>query len=565
MVESARSLGSLAPDVHAFDASEAGPSAPESLPRPPQPVSAAGAATSRAPDLPGWQIAAAFVVFAAITVIPVVLHPLPPISDYINHLSRMHVMAVLGSDSDLTRFYQVKWQIIPNLMMDMIVPNLVRFMNVYVAGQTYTIASFVLIMSGAFALNRQLYGRWSVLPLVAFPLLYNHVFLVGTMNYVFGIGLSLWALATWIALRERHPALRLTVSSLFVVALFFCHLAVLGIYGLGLLAFELCRLWRSAERPLRVRLVDFVATGLPFLPVVPLLMMSPTWGLRADMFWEAYGKINGLLYVVDVYSNAVALLLAAAVAIAAGYALYCRALRFHAFGVVLLAVGAVVYVAMPRVMFDTYMADQRLPISLAFMVIACAQLDFDRLGLHRTLPRYGVVAALLLLLAVRTSEVQMAWTALSPTIESFRQSVGLINRGAKVLVAYADPNGGDDVRDLGLVHAACLAVIERSALVTTVFTVTGKQILHARADYRGRVDTRDGSPPTVAKLLRVADRVDPNNDYWRRWTHDYDYLYVLFTKPGYKNPDPARLMPVFAGKRFMLYRIESAPIAVAGK
>src|SRR5262245_31114409 len=51
-------------------------------------------------------------------------------------------------------------------------------------------------------------GHWSVLPLIAFPLLYNDVFLVGTMNYLFGIGLSLWALATWVALRERAMILR---------------------------------------------------------------------------------------------------------------------------------------------------------------------------------------------------------------------------------------------------------------------------------------------------------------------------------------------------------------------
>ncbi|HMH63406.1 MAG TPA: hypothetical protein VK561_19280, partial [Bradyrhizobium sp.] len=48
--------------------------------------------------------------------------------------------------------------------------------------------------------------------------------------------------------------------------------------------------------------------------------------------------------------------------------------------------------------------------------------------------------------------------------------------------------------------------------------------------------------------------------YWRRWTSDYDYLYVLFTDPDYENPDPARLTPIYAGERFMLYRINPHPI-----
>jgi hypothetical protein len=452
------------------------------------------------------------------------------------------------------------------------------------------IASFVLILSGTFALNRQLHGRWSVLQLAAFPLLYNYVFLVGTMNYVSGIGLSLWALVAWIALRERNLVLRLTASALFVAALFFCHLYALGTYGLGLLAFELHRLWISSSlswdrgRPARVfskeqgeaggtppvralpaRLFDFVATGLPFLPVLPLMMMSPTWGLRSEIGWEWAGKIDGLLYVINVYSSAIGALLAGVLAAAVGFLLYHRALRFHAFGFVLLALGALMYMAMPRVIFDTYMADQRLPISLAFMVIACAQLDLRRLGLRHPFVRQGVVAVLFLLLAVRVLEVQTVWASLSPGAASFRESVALIDRGAKVMVAYADPDGGDNVRNLGLVHAACLAIIERSALVTTVFTVVGKQVLHVRADYRDRVDTQDGSPPTIENLLRVSTQVASGDDYWRRWTTDYDYLYVLFTGARHENPDPARLTPIFAGEKFMLYRIENAQIADAGR
>src|SRR5262245_61863311 len=193
-------------------------------------------------DLTDRQIAVLFAVLAAITVIPIILYPWPPLTDHINHLSRMHIIATIGSDPDLSKFYDVNWQIIPNLMMDIIIPPLQRLVNVYVAGQVYTILSFVLIIAGTLALNRQLFGRWSVLPLIAFPLLYNNVFLVGTMNYIFGMGLALWAMTAWVRLREHNPVIRLTVSLLFVLALFFCHLFAVGVYGLGLAAFETSRL-----------------------------------------------------------------------------------------------------------------------------------------------------------------------------------------------------------------------------------------------------------------------------------------------------------------------------------
>src|SRR5712671_138363 len=505
------------------------------------------------------QIAALFVTLAAIAAVPILLYPWPPLSDYINHLARMHVIAAISSDRDLALFYQIEWQVIPNLMMDLIVPILQRVMNVYLAGQVYTIMTFVLILSGTLALNRQLYGHWSVLPLIAFPLLYNKVLLVGTMNYLFGIGLALWALATWVALRERALVLRLAVSTLFVLALFFCHLFAVGVYGLGLLAFELQRLlalrWREpqsldgAVAPRMPPWLDFVVSGLPFLPVVPLLLMSPTWTLRWDFTWELNGKLNGLLFVIEVYSRSATFFLATIVAIAAVFAIRHRALQFHPFGWMLLAVGGVTYLVLPRVLFDTYMADQRLPIALAFMVIACAHLD-----LRDEFVRRGFATVLVLLLAVRAFEVQGVWRDLSRGTASFRESVRHIERGSKVLVAYADPDNGDNARDLWLTHAACLAIIERSALVTTAFTVLGKQVMHVRRDYRDRVDTEDGTPPSIRQLLSHTEPTDWDWDddppYWSRWTTDYNYLYILFTDHDYANPDPTRLTPVFAGNRF---------------
>ncbi len=531
-----------------------------------------GANALRPGDFSKGKIALLFLVLLAIVAIPILLNPLPPISDYINHLARMHIIATINSDPDLHRYYEIDWQIIPNLMMDLIVPLFVRVMNVYLAGQLYTLLSFVLIISGTMALHRRLFGRWSALPLIAFPLLYNDVFLVGTMNYVFGIGLMLWALAAWVALRQHSRTLRLAVSTLFVLGLFFCHLFVLGVYGVGLLAFEThhlltayLRVRRSsgrdvARRALRSLVLDFVLTGAPFLVVPPLLMMSPTRGLW-DYYWRLHGKADGLLMVIQAYSPVIASVFAAIAVCAAGWAFRRRALSFHGFGWVALAVGIVTYLALPRVMFDTYMVDLRLPIALAFILIACIDVDF-----RSRLVQLSFAVVLLLLVAVRVAEVEVTWLSLSAGIESFRQSVELLNRGAKVAVAYADPDGGDSLRDYGLVHADCIAVIERSALVTTEFTVEGKQVLHARPAYRSRVDTVDGTPPMIGSMVRVADRPGADDDdYWARWTKDYDYLYVLFTSPNFANPDPEHLTEIYAGARFILYRIERTQLTAASK
>jgi hypothetical protein len=294
---------------------------------------------------------------------------------------------------------------------------------------------------------------------------------------------------------------------------------------------------------------------LPFLPVLPLLMMSSTWGLRGSFEWEFYGKTDGIAFIAEVYSHFAAFLLTGIVAFAAGWAVHQRALQFHTFGWVLLVVAVLAYLALPRILFETYMGDTRLPISIAFMVIACARLD-----LRHDQVRCGFATVLVLLLAIRVFEVQTVWSELSRPMNSFAESVRHIERGSKVLVAYAEPDGGDALQDFGLVHAACLAIIERSALVTTAFTVVGKQIMHVREEYRARVDQEDGTPPTIEQLMEAADKPQAGEqNYWAHWLTDYDYLYVLFTDSESRNSPSPRLEPIYAGDRFVLYRIKPAP------
>jgi len=504
----------------------------------------------------GGQIAILFAAFTLLISIPIWTHPLPPLSDYVNHLARMKVLATLDHNPKLAEFYTVNWQVIPNLTMDVIVPWVARMgVNIYVAGQIYMVTMFALIMSGALALNRALIGRWSTTPLVGYPLLYNYVFLVGLMNYLFGIGVALWAMAGWVALRDRPWPWRYLLSSACALVLFFCHLSALGIYGVGILSYELLRLWERRDETSRDkdwprRIAEFVCGGLPFLAVTPLLALSPTMGLASSVYWEQRGKIDGLMYIIADYSDITAFLIVAVLGGAIIWAVRHRVLRFHPLVAVLLIVGGLIYLALPRVMFDTYMTDQRVPIGIAFMVLACGDLE-----LRRRLVRRGFMIVLIVLIAGRLIEIDYNWSQLSDSTSQFRSSVKRIAPGSKVFVAYSDRSMGDDVRDLGLVHAACIATIERSALVTTLFTVPGKQILHVKPKYEDYADVHDGTPPSVAQLIVAAEQPQPNTPaFWLNWTK-FDYLYVLFTEDDAPNPYPSHLKLVADGDRFQLYKI----------
>ena len=498
----------------------------------------------------GAHIAVMAAAFTILVSVPIWTHPLPPLSDYINHLARMQVIATLSKNPLLSNFYQIDWQIIPNLTMDLIVPLLAKVMKIYVAGQVFVVAMFALIVSGTLVLNRALSGRWTAMPLLVIPLLYNYVFLVGLMNYIFGIGVALWALAGWTAVRERLWPLRMALSTASALVLFFCHLSALGIYGIGVLSFEILRLWQRREEPWAGRIVDFVAGGLPFLAVAPLLYLSPTMDLAGKVWWEQRGKLDGLMYVVADYSDLVAFVIIAAIAGGIAWGVRHRVLRFHPLVFVLMIVGGAVYFALPRIMFDTYMGDQRVPLGIAFMLIACGDLD-----LSRRIVRRAFVAMVIVLVSARLTEIDYNWSQLSDSTSEFRASVKRIAPGSKVFVAYADRAQGEDVRDLGLVHAACIAMIDRSALVTTAFTVEGKQVMHVKPQYNDYVDRFDGTPPSIAQLIVAADHPRPDTPaFWLNWPK-FDYLYVLFTDDDAPNPDPSRLRLIADGDRFQLYKI----------
>ena len=127
------------------------------------------------------------------------------------------------------------------------------------------------------------------------------------MNYIFGIGVALWALAGWVALRERAWPARIALSTACVSLLFFCHLSALGIYGVGVLSFEISRLWERRREPWPAPHRRFRRQR----PAVPRRGAAALWPARpcsssARTYWDQRGKIDGLMYVISDYSDIVA-------------------------------------------------------------------------------------------------------------------------------------------------------------------------------------------------------------------------------------------------------------------
>src|SRR5438128_9210751 len=95
-------------------------------------------------------IIALIVVFLTVALIPLFTCSPLPLADYPNHLARMYIINSLPHSPTLQRYYEVHWQLIPNLALDLIVPQLARFLPVEQAMLMFTSLTLTLLVAGCF-------------------------------------------------------------------------------------------------------------------------------------------------------------------------------------------------------------------------------------------------------------------------------------------------------------------------------------------------------------------------------------------------------------------------------
>jgi hypothetical protein len=492
-----------------------------------------------------------FVLLLAAVAVPVLAVKVPPLSDYINHLARCYLIALDGRDPVLAQFYAVKWQLIPNLAIDLIVPPLARLFDIYTAGQVFLILTLFLLLAGPQLIHRALFGRWSVGPLIAALFLYNGALLAGTVNYLFGIGVALFGIAAWIALRRASPLLRGAVSAGFVIVLYVSHFGALGLYGVAVLGFEI---WQTRSDPTyrrrwRSHLLAFV---LPFLIVPVLALLGPGGDdlISGSIVWTLYDKLRGLFFAIE--SQQLFRLpdaIVGALLLVLGLWAYWRGfVRLHPAGAVIAVAGLVAFLATPVNIMSAWGADVRQPLGYLFILIAF--LDWQ---LAAPRARAVFLLALTALVLARTVVVEYAWSTLAATNSDMSKSFALIARGSKVLIAEVDNEYGHWMHYLG-----CQAIIERSSLCSLAFSDPRQQVLLVKPPYRAIAGGYNDDPPTLSELLkppRESPAAPSGRIYWADWPNTYDYVYLLSTAPGASNPLPEKLSLAYDGPHFQLYRV----------
>jgi hypothetical protein len=189
-------------------------------------------------------------LFAA-GLIPLAVTPVLPLIDFYNHLARFFVLAHIGADPVLQKYYQAHWSLLPDIGVDVLATPLLRFIPPLLAGKIIAAGICAILYSGILYFNRVFTGRRSLLiAVLLLPLLYSYIFNFGFANFLLGLGFGFWAAGWWLSHRDR-PWVAVPVSCLFAVAIFFTHGLAFGLYGILVASLEVgLFLAAPARRPL---------------------------------------------------------------------------------------------------------------------------------------------------------------------------------------------------------------------------------------------------------------------------------------------------------------------------
>ena len=496
--------------------------------------------------VPGFAWSASLVGLCVILLAPLLLIEVPPLLDYPNHLARLFVLALGGSDPVVDKFYTPRWSIIPDLGIDLIGPPLLQVLPVHVAGRVLIGLVLLLPVLGAVAYSQALLGRRSWWSLGCGLVAYHQTFMLGFLNFTAGMGLALLLAAVWLRDRELHPRRTVVLTALGCVGLYLCHLMGVVFLGILIAAHELAWLSQSYRSHLitpRALLIRFSAAASAF--VVPLAFYAGSALSREAgrlTYLTAQGKLAQLVVPWTNYLLPLDIATACATVGAIGFLLVRRQMQIPRQAAIAFILLGVLYLACPFAYAGVANVDMRFVVLAGFMLFA---------GLAPVRVPTWLASAMVGLFLVRMGVVAMAWLGHAETIAALRGVIASVPTGSTVFVSTMRPEnrfGIADARRLstgGSIanHLPALLLIERRAWWPFLFQNESQQPITTRSPYLELSQRADRMPEDERQIPSSAcDLVG------------FDYVLMM----GWMRDAPTYLTPVAAADRASLYRVEHA-------
>ena len=436
-----------------------------------------------------WLIAALLALLAAL---PVLAVRYPQMADYPAHLARWHVMAQLDRSADLARFYTIRWGLVPNSGVDLLMLPLGQVLGLEAAGWLITALIAPLTVLGLFATNRALGRGIGAGPLLAMAAIWSPPLLLGFVNYALSLALAFLAFALWI--RAAGKRWRAPLFVVIAPLLWLCHLSGWGALGVLVFGYEWDR-----------RAGTSIISGISGISGIPggALATWPLWlpfGLTLATGAGAGGFDYGSGVLMDKASNwamglydqtpgldfmAVLVLGAVPIYAAAKGKLDGRLWRAG-------LIFALLSLVMPRHLGGGDFADFRL-VPLALMTGALA------ITWEASVPMLALAA---LPFALRLGVTTLAWQANSYETEQILGALDHLPQGARIAGAVTGHRSA--WKQPVFTHIFAYATVRKDALTNANFAIPGVHMLQLRGEGPDFADRSFADPPFA----------DPSQQIW---------------------------------------------------
>lgn len=428
-----------------------------------------GADPARRPCAGGRAHAVVMGIVLALSWFPVLVTRFPPLCDYPNHLARTYILHHLGDVPAFGDAYRAEWHPYPNLAIDLVGRALLVVAGPELAGRLFLCAVAALIVLGADHLGRAIHGGPTWTAKVAGFLVWNGFSFYGFVNYLFGLGVFLFALAAWLRARAAPTASRLLVAAFAATGAYVAHLSAFAFLAVT------SAVWVAVE-PRGPRLRASLTGALPLLPAVALWLFGGVPQAHEPLRWDGLaGKAKGVAMLIATYDVAtdglLALLMAGTLAIAL------RGARSRSRpALVSAAVLAVAFVIAPSEAQGGWSVDRRFLLPAALLALVAFRIeDLDTVRLRMSI---GLAVAVVV---ARDVVVTAAWRGLGADLERRAALLAAVPEGASVY-GFARVSGAsaERTREMGLVALHQYAVLLRHAPVSGLFVHENQQPLRAR-------------------------------------------------------------------------------------
>ena len=502
--------------------------------------------------------AMAVCVAGVLLIAPLWVVALPALPDLPAHLAGFYLLGGGIKNPSLAHFYRLDWQFVPNLASEILVPPFARAVGLVPAAKLFLSAAIVLWVAGAALVQRVLFGRIGVAPLLAAFFAYNVNFFWGFMNYDFAAGLALVIFAGWIASAAWTRPPRLALFATLLTIVYFCHLFAAAVLLLMIGCYELDRLIREKAVFSRSTIAAGLELAILVLPSAAAFVflkpaaaggghlefnLASTMLDRLDAAFQFHFDAPG--YVVLAL-----LLMLWIVGIRQGF------LRVHPAMRTLLWVLLACTFFMPEWALGGWGADLRLPPILGALAFAAAEFS---LAAKR---KVALAATAFIALAFTAATAGGNWAYYDAQYAEFRAALAASPEGTRLMTAL-DGDAMGLASDQPYWHIAEFAILDRHGFSPLLFTTAGQHVVRVQPQFQpvAAATAQQGSPPDVGELGDLAaNQVDGDKDipeefpYLMLFQCHYDEV-VVIRSGGKASPVPDQLRLRHRGSFFDLYDV----------